>query len=79
MANPLKIKQKQINSKQRQTKSLPNTKLRKNIIQHILITHLAGDLTEVVQGAADIGGEQVAGEFVVEGGTDIMEGFGGFF
>ncbi len=52
---------------------LPDTKLTKNIIQLILIRDLPGDLTQVMQAAADIQGQQVAGEVVVETGFDIVQ------
>lgn len=50
-----------------------DTKLRKYIIQHLLIIHFAGDFAEVVEAAADVEGEEVAGEAVVEAGTYIVE------
>ena len=42
--------------------SLPNTKPRKNKVQQILMRHLTGDLAQVVQGFADVDGEEVAGD-----------------
>lgn len=44
---------------------LSYTKLRKYVVQLILGGNSAGDLAEVVQAAADVEGEEVAGQVVV--------------
>src|ERR1700688_1683312 len=52
---------------------LPDTKLPKYPAQLFLVGDLAGDLAEKVEGAADIGGEKIAGGIVVETGADILK------
>ena len=43
---------------------LPDTKLRKNIPQQIIRRDLSRDLAQVMQGAADVDGEEIAGDAV---------------
>lgn len=56
--------------------SLPDTKLPEDPAQLLFTGDLAGDFAEVVEGAADIGGEEVAGKAFVEAALDVGEGGG---
>ena len=56
--------------------SLPNTKLPKDPGQLFFVGDLAGDFAKIVEGAADIGGEKVAGKAFVESALDVGEGGG---
>ncbi len=53
---------------------LPDTKLRKNIIQQIIRGDLSGDLTEVMKGMADVLGQEVVGDLVVDASHYVMQG-----
>src|SRR5690606_1102035 len=58
---------------------LPDTKLRKNIIQQILRRHLSGNLSQVVQRIPDVQRQQVSGDAVVNTFDDAIQGFVGFY
>lgn len=47
-------------------RSLPDTKLRKNIPQQIIRRNLARDLTEVMQGSADVNRQKVTRDVIFQ-------------
>ena len=50
----------------------PNTKPRKNIPQQIIGADLAGDLAEVVEGFADVHGDEVGSDARIHAGQDVI-------
>ena len=56
---------------------LPDTKLRKYILQQILCRDLTSDLTQMMQRLPDVQGKQVAGGAFVHALQHAVEGFVG--
>ena len=52
---------------------LPDTELRKNIIQQVLIGYLSRNLSEGFEGITDIEGEEVALDIAAEAFVDCYE------
>ena len=52
----------------------PDTKLTKDVVEFVFGGDFAGDVAEEGEAAADVEGEEVAGEEVVDAGPDVVEG-----
>ncbi len=66
-----------IKDKEKQTKAtvlFADTKLTKYIIQLIFIRNLTRNLSQKMEAAANVGGEQVAGQLIIEAFADIEQG-----
>ena len=59
-------------------RSLPDTKMLENIPQHLVRGDFAEDGAEVVEGLAEVFGEEVGSLAGGEGTFDVFEGFGRF-
>ena len=57
----------------------PDAKLTKNIVQKVIGCDLAGDLAQKVQGPADIHGQEIIGDLLVQAGNDVQQGLPGLY
>ena len=53
---------------------LSDTELRENVVEFVFGGYFAGYFAKVVEAAADVEGDEVAGDVVVEAGFDEVKG-----